>query len=196
MKDMLLRIDLPKQEICIDSKSKDPTIVADIIQCEAVTIVLEHSLYTISIWESITHKAYLKQTLKEKDLEDYLRCMIISPEEITEADFIRLTRNPKYMNQIMEYLNDKKSASVFFDTQKENQGSSSDIMTSDVLYYSIFSLQMPMEVEHWHLNKLMAVLRVFETKNPMKKNKRTTKSIMQDYDRINEARKQKLGTKG
>ena len=197
--DMLLRIKLPEQEICIESK--DSNAYAEIYKCKELEVVFEHSLYTISIWESMKHKAFLKEEkMSPKDFEDYIRCMIVKPKDISNEDFTRIIKDPKNLEAIRDYIYDKKTATCFFEghgEQETHYGKKSEISTSEVIYYSIFSLRIPMEVEHWHLNKLMALLRVFDVKNPYKNNKRRSpKSIMQDYDAINAARRKKLGTKG
>jgi len=198
MVDMLLRITLPEQEICVESK--DASAVADIYECPAVEIVLEHSLYTISIWESMKHKAFLKEEkMSDEDFVNYIRCMIVSPEHISEGDFIRLTRDPKCRKLIDEYIHDKKSASCFFEgiSDKEEKTFKKESQTSEVLYYSMFSLRIPIEVEHWHLNKFLALLKVFDIKDPYKnKKKRSPQNIMKDYHALNEARKKKYNTKG
>lgn len=198
--DMLLRIKLPEQEICIESKDKNS--YAEIYNCPSIEVVLEHSLYTISLWESLKHKAFLKEEqMSPQDFEDYIRCMIIFPKDISNEDFIRLTRNRDNLETIKNYIHDKKCATCFFEGnsgEEKHYGKQSETSTSEVIYYSIFSLRIPIEVEHWHLNKLLALLRVFDVKNPYKgtKKHRSPKSIMQDYDAINAARRQKLGTKG
>ena len=198
MLDMLLRITLPEQEICVESK--DSSAVADLYKCPEMEVVLEHSLYTISLWESQKHKAFLKEEkLTNQDFVDYIRCMIVSPDNISEPDFIRLTRDPRNRKLIDEYIHDKKSATCFFDgvSDKEEKHSKSESSTAEVLYYSIFSLRIPIDVEHWHLNKLLALLKVFDIKNPYKnQKKRTPQNIMKDYNALNEARKKKYHTRG
>lgn len=197
--DMLLKIYLPETEICIESNDHSNGTVAEIYKCKAETIIMEHSLYTVSLWESIKHKAFLKEdALEQQDFLDYIRCMIISPENISNENFVRLTRDPNNIIKIKEYITDKKSASSFFEgsTKDEKKGKSSDIMTSDVMYYTIFSLRIPISVEHWHLNRLMTLFKVYEVKDPYKKKKRSSRDILKDYSSINDMRRKKLGTKG
>lgn len=197
---MHLKIELPEEEICVEDTS-DSEVVGLIYSCKKKTITLEHSLWTISKWEAKVHKAYLKEDyqMTTDEFLEYIRCMIIDPEEILEEDFMRLTKSQKYIKMIKEYISDKMSASCFLESKSKRgrQGKSSDIMTSEVLYYSMFANQIPMELEHWHLNRLMTLLRVFSVKNDFSgKNNRSTKDVMADYDRINAMRRQKLGTKG
>ena len=198
---MHLKIELPAEEFCIEDSS-DSDVVGLLYTCEKKTIILEHSLYTMSKWEAKMHKAYLKEdyNMTNDEFIEYIRCMIIEPEEVLDEDIMRLTRNPKYMKMIQDYMHDKMSASCFMESKstRGRQGKSSDVMTSEVLYYSMFSNQIPLELEHWHLNKLITLLRVFSIKNDFsgKGNRRSAKDVMMDYDRINEMRRKKLGTKG
>lgn len=198
---MHLKIELPEEEICVDSKDGDDSVVGLLYKCKKSTIILEHSLWTISKWEAKMHKAYLKEDYKmtTEEFLEYVKCMIIFPEDILEEDFIRLTRNPKYIKQINDYISDKMSASCFMESKSTGgrHGRSSDTMTSEVMYYSMFANQIPMELEHWHLNRLITLLRVFSVKNDVgSKKNRSMKDVMMDYDRINEMRKKKLGTRG
>lgn len=197
---MHLKIELPEEEVCVEDTSNNDT-VGLLYKCEKKTITLEHSLWTISKWEAKMHKAYLKEDYQMTNNEfiEYVRCMCVDPEEILEEDLMRLTRNPTYIKKIQEYIGDKMSASCFMESKSNNgrHGKSSDIMTSEVLYYSMFANQIPKELEHWHLNRLITLLRVFSVKNDFgDKKRRSQKDVMMDYDRLNEMRKRKFGTKG
>ena len=51
-----------------------------LISVPTCTLVLEHSLISISKWEAKWHKSYLntKNKTREQNL-DYIRCMVIGP---------------------------------------------------------------------------------------------------------------------
>lgn len=198
---MHLKIELPAEEICIENSSNDSDVVGEIYVCEKKTIILEHSLWTISKWEAKVHKAYLKDDhqMTNDEFVEYVKCMVVEPENLPKEDLMRLTRNQKYINKIKEFMSEKMSASCFMESNstRGRQGRSSDVMTAEVLYYSMFANQIPMELEHWHFNRLLTLLRVFSVKNDVgSKKNRSAKDVMMDYDRINQMRRKKLGTKG
>ena len=68
--------------------------------------------------------------------------------------------------------------------------------TSEIIYYWMIRLGMNVELfEKWHLNRLMALIRVFDAKESPKK-KQSKKELMASRRAINEARKKKYHTRG
>ena len=70
-----------------------------------------------------------------------------------------------------------------------------EIITSEIIYYWMISLNIPFECEKWHLNRLLMLIRVCNIKNEPKK-KPNPKTSAQRRKAINDARRNKYGTRG
>ncbi len=131
-------------------------------------VSLEHSLISISRWESKWHKAYLSQNDKtEEEARDYIRCMLIAP--VADKNVLRaLTEDPSLLKKIIEYIQDPMSATVINDKGKKV---SREVVTNELIYCWMVSLKIPFEpCEKWHLNHLMKLIEVCAVKNtPPKK---------------------------
>lgn len=155
------------------------------------TLQLEHSLVSISKWESKWNKAFLsKRDKSTEEVLDYVRCMTLTKNVNSEI----YTSIPNdVMDQISEYI-DAPMTAVHFQDDKAG-GTSRETVTSEVIYYWMISLNIPFECQKWHLNRLLALIRVCNLKsNPPKK--RSAKEIMSRNAALNAARRQKLNTKG
>lgn len=155
------------------------------------TVLLEHSLLSVSKWETRWHKAFL--TNKEKSFEeslDYIRCMIISENSVPDICMYLTDKNIK---EIYEYMEEPMTAVYFreFSSGKRCR----DTVTADLIYYWLLTLNIPFECESWHLNKLFALIRVCGIKNSPDK-KRNKKEIMRHNIQLNEKRKKELDTTG
>ena len=167
------------------------------IEVKAKRIVLEHSLFTISKWEMIWNKCFLKhlEKLNSEEISSYIKCMVIEPEELTDDDVTYLLSKAKYHSKIVEYLNRKMTATFIRELPGQRRPDT-EAKTSELFYYYLIKLQAPVEIiEHWHISRLITLLSVFNAKDDTK-HKRNVREMMADNDAINEARKQKLGTKG
>lgn len=153
------------------------------------TLQLEHSLYTISKWESKWHKAFLGK--KEKTPEesiDYIKCMTLT-ENVNPMVYIGLSQENN--QQIIDYINAKVSATYLPDRKEEKSG---DTVTSELIYYWMVSLQIPFECQYWHLNRLLTLIQVCNIKNkPAKKGK---KPNLAHRSALNAQRRAKAHSKG
>ena len=163
------------------------------INLPKVTIRMEHSLYTISKWESKHHKSFFSRKEKtNSEIIDYIHIMVQEPIDINLDLFDAITRDKNVFDKIKEYLDDTMTGTFFRESPKS---SSSELITSELLYYQMISYRIPVEFEHWHINRLVTLIKVFNIKNAPPK-KRSLTSIMRENDALNEARKKQLGTKG
>ena len=155
-------------------------------------ISLEHSLISISKWESKWHKPFLgKQQPKGSELMDYIKCMTITPN-IKEDVYDRLTN--KNIDDILNYINDPMTATTVHERGNGRQRSS-EIITSELIYYWMVALEIPFECQKWHINRLMMLIRVCSIKSQPDK-KMSKRSTMQQNAALNAARRQKLHTRG
>lgn len=129
---------------------------------------LEHSLLSVSRWESKWHKPFLGIEQKtEKEILDYIRCMTITQNVDPNVYLALSTEN---VLAIKSYMNDPMTATWF--NERNNPKSKQKIVTSELIYYWMFSLMIPMECEKWHLNRLLTLIRVCNTENAPKKKMR------------------------
>ncbi len=155
-----------------------------------VTLNLEHSLVSLSKWESKWKKPYLslEQKTKEENI-DYIRCMTLTQNV---DPFIYYCISPNEMAKITEYINDPMTATTFGD--KENHGKR-EIITAEIIYYWMTCYNIPFECQKWHLGRLIALIRVCAIKSAPSK-KMSSQEIMQRNRSINQARRAKLKSKG
>lgn len=155
------------------------------------TLVLEHSLVSLSKWESKWCKPFLTQD--EKTLEetiDYIKCMTIT-QNVDPSVYNFL--NHSNIQEINQYIQNPMTATTFNDDNQKGRGK--EIVTSELIYYWMIALNIPMECQKWHLNRLLTLVRVCNVKNapPKKMGKR---DIASKYASLNAARRNKLNTKG
>ena len=155
------------------------------------TLQLEHSLVSLSKWESKWCKPFL--TNENKTLEetlDYIKCMTIT-QNVDQTVYSRL--NKENIDQINNYIQAPMTATTFYnDTQK---GRGKETITSELIYYWMISLNIPMECQKWHLNRLLTLIRVCNIKNTPPK-KRSKKDIINQYAALNAARRKQLNSNG
>lgn len=163
----------------------------EFVSVEGQTLQLEHSLVSLSKWESKWNKAFLSR--EEKTYEetlDYIQCMTITKNVKPEV-YDCLTGDQ--IKQINSYIEAPMTATVF--SQDPHGKASREIITSELIYYWMISLQIPFECEKWHLNRLLTLIKVCSIKNapPKKMSKGAT---MKQYAALNAARRQKYNSKG
>lgn len=164
----------------------------EFIYTNETTIQLEHSLVSLSKWESKWHKAFYHPTNKKTDEEtlDYVRCMTLTQNVKPETYYALSTEN---VQQIQQYINDPMTATTFNADQQTTPNR--EIITAELIYYWMISYNIPVEFEKWHLNKLLALIKVCSIKNSKPK-KMTKRQIMNQNAALNAARRQKLKSKG
>lgn len=159
------------------------------LSIKETTIQLEHSLLSISKWESKWNKSFINTKDKtEEELIDYIKCMTIT-KNVDPNIYVCLTA--ENIQEIVNYINAPMTATTIRDTGKSNH----EIVTSELIYYWMISLNIPVKFEKWHLNRLITLIRVCSIKNqPAKKMSRG--EIMQRNAALNAARKKRWNTKG
>jgi len=164
----------------------------EFIYTKDTTLVLEHSLVSLSKWEHIHKKPFLTKDDRTKDeIIDYIRCMTIT-QNVDPNIYLNLTS--EHFKAINDYISDPHTATWFSETKTPGKKSSEQI-TSELIYYWMVALQIPFECQKWHLNNLFALIRICNIKNqpPKKYSKRDT---MSRNAALNAARRNKLGTSG
>ena len=118
---------------------------------------LEHSLISLSKWESKWKKPYLgKEEHSKEEILDYIVCM--SMDKNTNEEVIR-NLDFEHYKKILEYIGDPHTATKVYD-RRPNRGGKSEIYTSEVLYYLMIYYGIPWAAEKWHLNRLITLIKV------------------------------------
>lgn len=177
------QIHIPDRELWDEKNSR-------FINVKGQTITLEHSLVSISKWESKWHIPFFSREEKTNEmLIDYIRAMTIT-QNVNPDIYNYLTQ--ENCNEINEYINDPYTATTF---HNDNQSPSREILTSEVIYYWMIYWGIPFECQRWHINRLITLIRVCNLKNqPQKKMSRS--EIFNQNRLLNEARRKKYNTRG
>lgn len=181
----MLSITIPASEE-FDSKNNE------FINRKEQTIQLEHSLVSISKWESRWHKPFLadKNPKSSEEILDYIRCMTVT-QNVDPSTYLYLTRDN--YEKIQRYIDDPMTATTFNDMQQNRP--SREIITSELIYYWMIAYQVPVEFEKWHLNRLLTLIRVCSIKNTPPK-KMSKREIINRNAKLNAARRKALNSKG
>lgn len=179
----MLTITVPERELYDDRTS-------EFIYVKSQTLQLEHSLVSISKWESKWHKPFLTNDSKtEAEMRDYIRCMTIT-QNVDPNVYLGLTRDN--VIAIKRYIDDSMTATTFSSVEKKK---SHKIVTSELIYYWMVSLNIPFECQKWHLNRLLTLIHICDIKNAPAK-KMSKREIMNRNRSLNALRRSQLGTKG
>jgi hypothetical protein len=158
---------------------------------KAYDLELEHSLISISKWESKWHVPFIsKESKTEEQTLDYIKCMTIN-KNVPDSVYDYLTAED--VKKISDYINNPMTATIV--NEVPGQKKSNQQVTSEVIYSWMTGLQIPFECEKWHLNRLLKLIEVCNANNtPPKKMGRN--EIMSRNMALNKARRAKYNSKG
>ena len=178
-------------ELCITEKEFYDDHTNTLVQILSCNITLEHSLISLSKWESKWCIPYFdgnKKTPKQDN--DYIRCMAIGN---IKDDRIFDTLSPDEIHQIQSYMQSPMTATTFSTAKKEKI--KKDIMTAEVIYAHMFAHRIPIQCEKWHLNRLLTLLKVCDLQNAPKEKMSKKQTAMWNAEQ-NAARRAKYNTRG
>lgn len=152
---------------------------------------LEHSLVSLSKWESKWHKPYLSKKPKTiAEQIDYIRCMTLT-QNVDPNVYTAIT--PKLLNTVNAYIDDSMTATTF---PKNRKGRTShEVVTAEIIYYWMTCHQIPFECQKWHLNRLMTLIQVCNVKNGPQK-KMSQKEVYASNRALNAARRRRTNSRG
>lgn len=180
----MLIIKIPGKELFDDEKE-------EFTNEEPIVLEMEHSLVSLSKWESKWKKPFLGEDSKtDEETLGYVIAMTVTlniPPEV----YSRLTR--ENLAAINDYINDKMTATWF--NERSQQDKSREIITSELIYHWMSSLKIPMECEKWHLNRLFVRLKIAGIKSSPPKKLSPTEAAM-ERRRINEENRKRFNSNG
>jgi hypothetical protein len=161
------------------------------LSTEDVTLHLEHSLLSLSKWESKFLKPFLSNSSKTtEEILWYIRCMIID-NNYNENCLLHLSQSN--LEEINAYINSPQSATTF-GSMPESRGRG-EVITAELIYYWMVAFTIPITCETWHINRLFSLIRICNIKNS-KPQKGNRNEIAARNRALNEQRKQQLNTTG
>jgi len=156
-----------------------------------IELRLEHSLISLSKWESKHQKPFLTNSTKTtEEILSYIRCMILN-EDFPDDIVSRLSQ--RNVDQINAYIESKESATTF--GKLPEQKARGEIITSELIYYWMVAFTIPFECERWHLNRLFALVRICNIKNAKPKKMSKSELAMRNRE-LNAQRRAELNTRG
>lgn len=180
----MLRIIIEGTEMFNDETNEFSTVGGFVLD-------LEHSLISLSKWESKHQKPFLAGGDKTREeILDYLTFMITTPD--VDLNVIQKC-SQENLDAIQAYINSPQSATTF-GMMPERRGSG-EVITSELIYYWMVAFNIPFECQYWHLNRLFALVRICNIKNS-KPQKMSRHEVAQRNRELNAQRREQLGTSG
>lgn len=160
----MLKINIPKTVLFNEQTN-------EFLDIPAQTIELEHSLISVSKWESKWRKAFLGKSEKtSEEMLDYIRCMTLTKN--VDPNVYKCLTN-QHIQEINDYISAPMTAVYFPENNSKGKPIGADTITSELMYYWMISFNVPFECQKWHLNRLYALIRVCDMKtNPKKMSKK------------------------
>lgn len=163
----------------------------EFVQPKKQILQLEHSLLSLSKWESKWCKPFLSRIEKtDEEVLDYIKCMTLT-QNVKPEVYDKLTRS--HMELINKYIEAPMTAT--FINEDRSGKINREPVTSELIYYWMVSLQIPFECQKWHLNRLLSLIKVINHKNTPPK-KRSTRELMSRNAALNASRRQRHNTRG
>ena len=179
----MLTITVPELEMYDES-------LEEFISEPAVQLELEHSLVSLSKWESKHEKPFLAGVEKTtEEAIDYIRLMTLTPDVAPEV-FSRLSQ--ENLNDIDAYINQRMTATWFSETKEPP---SREIITAELIYSWMITFQIPFECDTWHLNRLFTLIKICNIKSGKPK-KMSRGEVAARNRELNAQRQAQLKTKG
>ena len=182
----MLLVELPEREWF--DENKDEFVIS-----KKESFQIEHSLVSLSKWESKWCKPFLSKEQKtNEEILDYIRCMTTT-QNVNPAVYEGVPAS--IFAQIEDYINAPMTATWFSDRQSRK--SSQKVITAEVIYYWMIAHNVPMECQKWHLNRLLTLIRVCEIEStPANAKKSNKREMLNSRAALNQARRAQLNTKG
>lgn len=151
--------------------------------------IFEHSLKAIMKWESVYHKPFLSSTLTDEEWIYYYKCMAIGPA----PEEAHLTE--EVCRMLEQYISNPHTATKIAESQSQSKTKSGGKITAESIYSMMSLTAVPYTCDEWHLNNLMALLRI-NTINSGGKTKMSRNDIYKQNNDLNRQRRELLKSRG
>jgi hypothetical protein len=163
----------------------------EFVSSKVYPLDLEHSLVSLAKWESKWEKPFLSETPKTaEETLWYITAMTLTPDVPDEIYHMLSNDN---LHAVNDYINAKMTATWF--AKKPNKSSSREVITAELVYFWLITLDIPFECQHWHLNRLLTLVQVCNEKNK-KPNAVGPKEAAARRGSLNAERKAKSNSQG
>lgn len=179
----MLELIVPGREFFDEEKN-------EFVTSKATHLTLEHSLISLSKWESKWEKPFLSSEKTTPETIDYIRCMTLT-QNVDPIVYSSLTDDN--VKDVIAYIEAKMTATTI--TNKEGRGPKGEIVTAEIIYYWMVTLNIPFECQKWHLNRLLTLIEVCSIKNQPSK-KMSKNEILKHNRELNAARRARHKTRG
>ena len=180
----MLRITIPATEMWDEGRQ-------EFIYSKEYNLQLEHSLVSLSKWESKWCKPFFStKEMTPEETIDYVRCMTITQNVPPE---VYNNINNAIVKQVTDYIQAPMTATWFSDNKQSRGGS--ETVTAELIYYWMIALQIDMKCEKWHLNRLLTLIKICNIKNAPPK-KMSRREVTSRNAAINAARRKQFNSKG
>lgn len=161
----------------------------EFVTIKPTKLLLEHSLISLSKWESKWKKPFLSSEKNIPEVVDYIRCMTLTqcvPQEVYGS------LSEDNIKEVVRYIEDPMTATKI---KRKPSGPKGEVVTAELIYYWMVTLGIPFECQKWHLNKLLTLIEVCSIKSQPSK-KMSKNEILKQNRELNAARRAKYKTKG
>lgn len=180
----MLRINIPGGELWDERNN-------EFVFAKGQTLQLEHSLVSLSKWESKWCKPFLSSEAKTtEETIDYIKCMTVTQN--VKPELYNFLTN-EHITMVNDYISAPMTATTF--SKDGPCGRHREIVTAELIYYWMIALNIPFECQKWHLNRLLTLIRVCNIKNAPPK-KMSKRQIMNRNTALNAERRRLMGTNG
>lgn len=184
----MLKIHIPDIVDLFDEKTET------FLTIKGADLQLEHSLISLSKWEAKWKVPFLgKDDKTDEQIKDYVRYMTLTQNVDPKIyDYVPTS----ILKEIFDYIEDSMTATWFSESEMKKSGiGKKEVITSEIVYYWMVTLGIPVQFEKWHLNRLLTLIRVINIKNTPPK-KMSKRDVLAQNARLNAARRAKHRTKG
>jgi len=159
---------------------------------ELVVLEFEHSLVSLSKWESKFKKVFLsKEPHTFEEMIDYYGFMLVTPGVRREVVY---GLSPEQLLDLRKHIDDAQTATILND--EGGRKGDGEVLTNEVIYYYLKALKIPFHpTETWHVNRIMTLIALSAWKdNPPKE--KPAKQQWAEMAAENERRRKMLQTNG
>lgn len=173
-----------------DTRLWDP-IKEEFLYVKSQKLLLEHSLLSVSKWEAKWKKPYLNTEKTPIEVLDYLKCMTLT-KHVDPNVYYAIPENE--LRRINEYISDPMTATTITN-HEDTHAPKRDIITAEILYWQMAQLNIDLEWEKRHLNRLLTLIQVCAIKSQPPK-KMSKSEIARQNKALNAARRKKFHSHG